>query len=108
MEENNVLTVPDYVIEEQIKLGEALTRLESNPDYKIVIQEFFEKTHVLGLVEGLSRVAAESRSGSINALMAVSHFKYMIDTIKARYDQALELKKNNGKISTDKKSNVSF
>ena len=103
--EQEVLTVPTFVLDEQIELMEALKRLKSNSDYKTVFEEYVFKKHVIGLTSFLAN-AGDRIQNTFGALKAVSELQALLDYIIRAGEDAKKLKENPSEDSSE--SNVRF
>lgn len=79
--------------EKQILVGEAIKRLESNEDYKLVVAEGYleaEATRLTGLLVGDDPLRRESMENIIEAALAIRNFKQYIRYKKLDAVQAVK------------------
>lgn len=81
------------IFEKQIKVGEAIKRLESNEDYNLVITEGYleaEAQRLTGLMVGDDPLRRESMENIIEACLSIRNFKQHIRYKKLDAVQAVK------------------
>jgi hypothetical protein len=84
--------------ERQIKVGEAIARLEANPDYVTVISSGYfeaEANRITGLIVGDDPLRRESMENIVEAALAIRNFKQYIKYKKMDAAQAHQMIEEN-------------
>lgn len=109
MENQNqeLLTIPTFVLEEQKKLGEALERLQNNSDYKEVFEDYIFNKHVLGLTDLLSR-SPNTFTTTVQHLHSISTLKSLLEGILRDSKEATKMLDSGENVITQEPKNTQF
>lgn len=89
-QDQELLTIPTFVLEEQKNLGEALERLQNNSDYKLVFEEHIFNKHILGLTDLLS-TSPNTFTTTVQHLHSISTLKKLLEQILRQGKEATKM-----------------
>lgn len=76
---------------DRLKVGDALKRLQSNPDYKLIIEQLYLNEEALRLTSLLASPAIEGNiGGTVERLQAISRLDYFLNSILRDADSTVD------------------
>lgn len=73
-----------------IKLGEALTRLEKNKDFKLIIKELFLDGGAINLTRNITAIKEDKQHNVVEQIKARGHLYRFLMELQANADSAKE------------------